>query len=675
MRAETLEKKRLPEPLRRAKNGLEAALERHPAALTVALALLLTLAVEALNRHSLWQGAVFAALHPVRFAANLTIILVTLAVALFARKRAFFLLLISGVWLLLGVTNALVLTFRVMPFSVEDILLLPSVSDILTAYLEPWEIAVIALGILLALAGLILAFFRSKRHRRSWRLAALTLAASLAAAAGFYWLTAVGQEEVRRAAFSNFSTAYQEYGFVYCFCTGAVDRGIDRPEGYSQAAVEDLTARLERTPAPALRPNIVMVQLESFFDVAHLNGALCEEDPTPVFTALKEHYSSGFLTVPTVGAGTVNTEFEILSGMSLDFFGMGEYPYRTVLRRQACGSVVTDLKDLGYTAYAIHDNDATFYERDKVFPQLGFDAFTSIEYMEEVEYNSIGWARDRVLTREILRALDAGPGQEFVFAISVQGHGKYQRGAASMAPGEMLDVTWRGHEADSAALAYYCTQLREMDQFIGELVGALEDRGEPAVVVLYGDHLPAFNISADQLSNGDLFQTEYVIWDNLGLAQEDRDLSAFQLSAQVLGQLGIDGGVLSRYHQQCSGQADYADGLHLLEYDLLYGGAYALAGRAPYAPAQMRLGAEPIALTRARWDGGTLTVEGAHFTPWSRIAVDGRALETTFVSPGVLTASLDAPPAAGAEVTVRQESASSTNHVTLSQTPPLRWNG
>ena len=140
-------------------------------------------------------------------------------------------------------------------------------------------------------------------------------------------------------------------------------------------------------------PNVVFLQLESFFDVNYLKNVAFSENPLPHFTALKEENSHGFLTVPSIGGGTANTEFEVLTGMSLDFFGTGEYPYKTILQSQACGSLAYDMKELGYKTHAMHNNTGTFYDRNRVYPNLGFDSFTPLEYMQDVETNPTGWPR------------------------------------------------------------------------------------------------------------------------------------------------------------------------------------------------------------------------------------------------------------------------------------------
>ena len=58
------------------------------------------------------------------------------------------------------------------------------------------------------------------------------------------------------------------------------------------------------------------------------------ENPLPNLTQLSKRCASGFLSVPVIGAGTVNSEFEMLTGMNIDDFGIGEYPYKTVLKEK-----------------------------------------------------------------------------------------------------------------------------------------------------------------------------------------------------------------------------------------------------------------------------------------------------------------------------------------------------
>ena len=135
-----------------------------------------------------------------------------------------------------------------------------------------------------------------------------------------------------------------------------------------------------------------------------------------------------------------------------------------------------------------------------------------------------------------------------------------------------------------------------MDAFIGALIDELEAFDEPTVLVLYGDHLPALGLEADDLSTGDLYQTTYVLWNNFGLDMQGGDLQAFQLSAYVLGQLNIHEGILTRFHQNfgpdCD-EEDYLSFLRVLEYDMLYGDHNIYEGGSPYQPTALKLAPRP----------------------------------------------------------------------------------
>ncbi len=645
---------------------------KRPIVFTACVSVIIVLIVEMLARRSLWQGFAFAFSHPVRFLANALIVLATLSLSFLFKRRSFFVCLVSVVWLAFGIVNFTILDYRPTPFGIIDIQLLPSVFSIINVYLDPWQIVLLCVGAVLVLGALVYLFIRVPKATVVWKKTLLFIAGSIAGAVLLYIVVYASGVDRTTDDKTDIARAYEDYGFVYCFCTGMVDKGIDRPEDYTQEAVEEIVSSLEASSAPELRPDIIFVQLESFFDVGYLDDVSYDENPIPEFTSLKRKYSTGFLTVPSVGAGTANTEFEVLSGMSLGFFGMGEYPYKTILKEEACETVATDLKQLGYTSHAIHNNTGSFYDRNVVFAQLGFDTFTSIEYMNDVEYNPIGWAKDKILTEQIIKALDSTDGQDFVFTITVQGHGKYQRGEDTDEADDQ-DVEWEEDPDSEKAFAYYLSQLQETDQFIGELVDAIEARGEPAVVVFYGDHLPNFSIGSDQLENGDVFETEYVIWDNLGLEKRDVDLTAYQLSAFLMERLGIKQGILSRYHQTMSGSEseDYRRGLGLLEYDMLYGDFYCYGGENPYQASDLQMGIDPIIINRTYWSGSVLYVYGENFTPFSRVTVDGDLRETRFVNDSVLV--MEGPePERGSDIAVAQVT---DGLVTLSESESVKYRG
>ena len=176
----------------------------------------------------------------------------------------------------------------------------------------------------------------------------------------------------------------------------------------------------------------------------------------------------------------------------MDYFGSGEYPYTTIMRETTSESAAYDLKDYGYATHAIHDHTGKFYGRYLVYPDLGFDSFTSVEYMQNIERNPLKWADDSCLTGEIKKAMDSTPQQDFVFAVSVQGHGKYP---VDKPIDDTQTITVNGfNEDESVGFEYYVNQIHRMDEFLGELTDELSKSDEPTVLIAYGDHLPKFNI-------------------------------------------------------------------------------------------------------------------------------------------------------------------------------------
>lgn len=595
------------------------------------MAAVINLVIEVMNRGSLLDAMIFVLNKPLLFLSGALIILLTLCLSLFTRKRRFWTGVIAAIWLLLGLTNCVILALRSTPFSAVDISLALSCFPVITMYLKIWQIVLIAAAFCGLIAFAVVRFCRTAPVKTDLTGAALNTGITAAAAAAV--LAVCFLTGSLSADFPNLPDAYDDYGFTYCFSVSVFDKGIDRPRNYGEEEISDIGKEVaeaetgDNAVSRDRKPNIIILQLESFIDPKRLTGLSCSEDPVPVFGALKEACGSGYLTVPSIGAGTANTEFEVLTGMSLDYFGAGEYPYKTVLLDKTCESLPYNLGSLGYVSTAIHNNNASFYGRDEVFANLGFDRFESLEFMNGVSYNPIGWAKDGVLTDVIMDALTSTEKTDFVFAISVQPHGKYPESGASS--GQTIAVYGSDDEMETAQYAYYVNQVHEVDAFLGELTARLEGYPEPVMLVLYGDHLPSFEYETDELNDGtDLFKTEYVIWSNYSLPCGDRDLYTWQLGAEVLELAGIHEGVITRLHQGRENDPEYEAYLEMLEYDMLYGRQIIWNGVCPYEPKQISLGIHPVTVDGYEYTGAGLIVRGSGFTPFTAVIADGKTQDT-----------------------------------------------
>ncbi|WP_426350863.1 LTA synthase family protein [Alloiococcus sp. CFN-8] len=609
-------------------------LYERPLLFCITLSLLLNLVIESLSRRSIIGGFVHLFAHPANFLYNSLIILLTLSLALLIKRRTFALSIVTLGWLGLGIADCIIRGFRTTPLRAVDFRVIKSAISLINIYFNPLELVLIIIAIALVIVGIVYIWIKAPKQRtysfRGFLMVSiigitLILATDVSAKAG-----------VISTTFENIANAYENYGFVYCFSRSVVDIGINKPEDYSEEMVASISNKIgDESPTPEKTPNIIMLQLESFFDVARLKNMTFSEDPIPVFHSLLDNYSSGLFKAPVIGAGTANTEFEVITQMTTEYFGSGEYPYTTILQESTSESVPYNLKELGYTAHAIHNNTGTFYDRNLIYSMLGFDTFTSSEYMKDLEETPLGWYKDKVLIESILNALSSTDGQDYLYTISVQGHGKYPTTPVDY--NKIISVTSDDlTEGEINAMEYYVNQLREMDNFIKELVETLNSYEEPVVLVLYGDHLPSLNIQDEDLSTGDTYTTEYVIWSNFEMENKNRDLAAWQLSSEVLDRLGIDKGTLTRFHQRTQEQEDYKEMLHALQYDMLYGKKYIYNQEAIYEPTELKMGVLDIKLTDYELEASALYVSGENFTEWSRIYVNDDPVETVYIDENTL---------------------------------------
>ena len=214
----------------------------------------------------------------------------------------------------------------------------------------------------------------------------------------------------------------------------------------------------------------------------------------------------------------------------------------------------------------------------------------------------------------------------------MQGHGDYSNEPVLSDP-EITVTGAENREINNYAWEYYVNQIHEMDEFIHELTEALAEYPEPVVLVMYGDHLPTLGLENSNLSNRYLFQTEYVIWDNMGLEKQDENLAAYQIGAEVLDRLGTHDGNIIRYHQTRRSTRNYQTDLETLQYDILYGEQYVYGGESPYEPTDMQMGILPIEIEQVEQvSENTYRIAGENFTVASQVEINGELTATVFLN-------------------------------------------
>ena len=490
------------------------------------------------------------------------------------------------------------------------------------------------------------------------------------------------KENIISKNFWDITGGYKQYGFSYSFFNSAINTGIHKPTGYSQNTITDIKDELSLLAAESyntvslntsaeitddssiketeidnsnstIKPNIILIQLESFINPNWITDITLNKNPVSNFESLSQEFSSGLLAVPALGGGTANTEFEVITGMSTDFFAAGEFPYNTIASKKPISSLAYSLKSLGYSANALHNHEGKFYTRYKVYKNLGFDSFTPIECMSSPERTPVGWPKDNVLINEICNIITSTDNPDLIFGVSVQGHGGYPN---DYVEDKEIYITNDYSKDNKNSLEYYINQIYEMDQFVGNLIDAVNALDEPTIIAFYGDHFPAVGLDTSDVSINTLKSTPYVIWDNMNLKEDDKDIKTYNLTSLILDKLSFPDTTLSLLHNSNLDEETKTEYLNQLEYDMIYGKNYTGDYEELVPSSEYKIGFKNVKINTVEiYDDNNILIKGENFNNYSNVYVDGKYVEKTFIDSNTLAIPKDSCKA-GSIVQVRQPS-------------------
>lgn len=386
-------------------------------------------------------------------------------------------------------------------------------------------------------AGAVIAFVATLLllEGASWQWSALPLEVVLLVVAGIIWsvggpLNPAASRWLRRLGPSGDPS--QDAALFGPLTTLLAYGIIARAERPARSAV----ARAVATPAdtPSGRPGrgpLVVVQCESFFDARRLHADI---DPAllPIWDRCKSAGAQwGRLTVPSWGANTVRTEFAVLTGLSEEEIGFDHFnPYHGFVNSRI-GSLAWHMRARGLKTFCLHPFDRTFYGRDRVMPNLGFDVFLGEESFDGAQRID-GYISDKEVARVAAKILaEEGP-DVFIFIVTMENHGPW-----TVDQDEPTSTDWAGTlalpESEKKAFGNYLRSLANADSMLGMLVDALESGPSPGQLAFYGDHLPAFRKIFDPLGLKDL-RSDYLIWRSGGERMPQQNLSAQGLHDAIL---------------------------------------------------------------------------------------------------------------------------------------------
>lgn len=329
-------------------------------------------------------------------------------------------------------------------------------------------------------------------------------------------------------------------GFVLNFTLTLRESFPEKPTGYSPQV---LAALEEEYPAPAapgeaVKPQIIAIMNESYADLQVLGHFETDRPVTPFADSLTENTIRGYAYSSVYGGTTPNSEYEFLTGNSMAFLSAA-VPFSQLIREPSY-SLVGYLNSLGYTCWATHPMNSLFWNREKVYPLLGFSEFESIEGYAGAPSLRV-YTKDSAVYDHILRELEnRRPGEnKFIYAVTVQNHGSY---ILPYVFDEEEEVHLVGYDSEEAMV--YLTLMHESDKAFQKLIEALQDMDEPVVLLLFGDHQPNASDEFIRYAHGGDLETldeqmqkyliPYLIWANYDIETQSPEICSINYLSDFL---------------------------------------------------------------------------------------------------------------------------------------------
>lgn len=601
--------------------------------------LVLVFATEFLLRGNLADVITLIKEKPGVVLANYLLILMLTSI-FFLVKRKYMVYFISFVVILgVAITTFFLMKIRGIPLTFSDLYSIGEAMEIADKYISKTMIiiAVVCLVFLIAFA-----VFLYKLDCDTKRFKLINFVLIFIVSIGFF-STVKSQQAKNIMQFKRWDipASYKCNGLTYSTVESCLKYIRTKPSDYSQAKIKEITEKVEKAEAKDNRklndkkPNVLFVQLEAFMDPTEVKGVEYSEDPIPNFRKLTQTFTHGMASAPTTGGGTVRTEFEVMTGNNIDYLTPGEIPYNTILKSKYYNSVATTLKSQGYKAHAIHNFQGNFYGRDKAYAKLGFDDFTSKEYMSNYELNEREWVKDVILTKYIEKALNSTKGSDLVYTVSVQGHSSYPTDAENY--DFPIKVSGTLDQTILNQMYYYVNQIKGTDDFVGELVDMVNKRDEDTIILFYSDHMPKLKIFEDDDFYLDKYEAPFAFYANFDIEKYDIDkIESYELSSLMFKEAGLKYGPMERFNTYMKDDSDFSKMQDLIEYDVLFGKSYYINDDEKAKKNTLKMGVEDIVVNNIETKGNKMIIHGQNFTTNSRVYLNDKSVDKRFIDENTL---------------------------------------
>ncbi len=373
----------------------------------------------------------------------------------------------TGFCLLWGTANFFIITFKGQPIVPADLFALGTAASVAGGYSLFLTGRLAFCWALFAAYCIALAKLCPQRKRARWDIAANMLAAALLVCLGAMQYQAIDIKKDCEVTVDVWDVrgSYATQGTALCFLSRAQELTPKPPEGYSAEAVDAILAPFAEDPLtgtdgtvaespspdttgnqnstapttgdaapeqpealPYDGPNVIAIMNETFSDLSEYPGLEgTNAAPTFFHEVCQRFHGRGRRVRLGHGRGHLQQRVRVPHRRRLHGqHGRRRVPMCSTIWKGWTTSPPTSAA-WGYGTHAIHPAEAANWRRDRIYEQLGFDAFDDITTMEDADtFRDL--VTDRTTYERVLEKIDEGEGPQFVFDVTIQNHGGYDTG-------------------------------------------------------------------------------------------------------------------------------------------------------------------------------------------------------------------------------------------------------
>ena len=489
--------------------------------------------------------------------ANICIILFVFLICLLIFQRVRFALGIGSILLLICfLANCVVIQFRGTAISYNDLLAIKTAMQVAEGYkftmtYEIWYSILYFLSFIFCGFWIDIPIKGIKYHIAITSVAVVGIISCIYFISGSDYL----ERHELRSCYWNMADNQKLNGFLLSFVINILEKDIEMPEGYSKERISEIIKYSESNYVDNINdiknPNIIIIMNESWSDLSVLGELETSEDCFSFVNSMNKNTIKGNLHVGILGGLTANTEYEVLTGDSVNFMPPGMVPYQIYVDHDM-SALPSVLKEQGYQTLAMHAGDANAWNRKSVYMHFGFDDFIDAnEFQTEWLYERT-FISDVCNYNEIIYQFENRDKSKpwFLFNVTIQNHGAYYGGIDM--PITIESIGGNEPEGYLKDAETYINLMNISDEAFEELIEYFSNVSEPTIICMFGDHQPYLgenfynsiysdsNLTEEE-KNARKYITPYLIWSNYDMdAKEYGDISANYLGAVVLECAGVE---------------------------------------------------------------------------------------------------------------------------------------